>query len=120
MTPPSLPPWPPSDWQPSDPRRVRGGRVALGVVGAIAGHVLTIVLGVAMAAAGSDLFVYALLGSQLVLFVACLAVGIVQIAQGDRGLGIGLLVGWAVGVIVLPVIGFGICVVLLSEQIGAR
>jgi hypothetical protein len=45
-------------------------------------------------------------------------VGIVLLARGDRGIGLGLLIGWAVGVIVLPVVGFSVCVAVFSGAMG--
>jgi hypothetical protein len=38
--------------------------------------------------------------------------GIVLLSRrgGYRGLGLGLLIGWAVGVLVVPVVGFGLCI----------
>jgi hypothetical protein len=52
----------------------------------------------------------ALLIGQLVVFVGCLVVGIVLIARQDGGIGVGLLIGWAIGLLIAPVAGFGICI----------
>jgi hypothetical protein len=106
---------------PSGDRPIRGGKIAAGIGLAMLGHLITIgigVLAVIGAANASIGWLYLGLGAQVALFVACLTVGIVWIVKRDRGLGIGLLVGWAVGVIVLPVIGFGVCVALLNSQSG--
>ena len=51
-----------------------------------------------------------------VLFVAVVTAGTVLIVKGDRGIGIGLFIGWAAGLIVLPLIGFGLCVATISAQ----
>lgn len=116
MTPPFGPQWTVPPPPPSGDRPIRGGKVAAGIGVAIAGHLLTIgvaVVGVAATTAGVWLVVA--LALQLALFVACLTIGIVWIVKRDRGFGLGLLIGWAVGVIVLPVVGFGVCVALLNQ-----
>jgi hypothetical protein len=103
---------------------MRAGRVAIGVAAAIVGHLLTLGAGVGFLAANSGssdalaLAIAVLLGGQLLVFVACMAVGSVQLTRGDRGIGLGLIVGWAVGVIVLPVLGFGVCVAAVSVVNG--
>lgn len=117
--PPQLPP-PPQD------RPIRGRKVALGLGFATLGQLVTIGLGVLAtfvggASANSEnalLGIYLEVVLQLLLFVACLVVGIVWIARRDRGLGLGILIGWAVSVIVFPVAGIGICVALLSSNSG--
>jgi hypothetical protein len=101
---------------PSGGRPIRGGKVAAGIGLAIGGHLVTIavaVLGILATNAAAWLVVALVL--QVVLFAACLTIGIVWIVKRDRGLGLGLLIGWAVGVIVLPVVGFGACIVLLNQ-----
>jgi hypothetical protein len=55
-------------------------------------------------------------GGQLVVFLGCMVFGILGLNRGDRGLGLGLLIGWAVGILILPVVGFGVCVAVLSTQ----
>lgn len=95
-----------------DVRSIEGRRVAVGAGISIAAHLVTLVpmLGVFVdtgaAVAGVFLFVVA----QVLLLVAVLIVGIVRAVKRDGGLGVGLLVGWAVG-FVLALVG---CVALLS------
>jgi Ca2+/Na+ antiporter len=125
-------PWPqhPQGVPPPNPRPIRGSRVAIGIGAAIGAHVLSIALGIGIGALGigfgalftaSDHLGAALAAitiGQLLVFVGCLAVGIVLLARGDRGIGLGLLIGWAVGVIVLPVVGFSVCVAVFSGAMG--
>jgi hypothetical protein len=116
MTPPFGPQWTVPPPPPSGDRPIRGGKVAAGIGVAIAGHLVTIgvvVLGILLTSAAAWLVVA--LALQVALFAACLTIGIVWIVKRDRGFGLGLLIGWAVGVIVLPVIGFGVCVALLNQ-----
>jgi hypothetical protein len=49
------------------------------------------------------------------VFIGCLTFGIIWIAKYDKGIGVGLLIGWAVGALVLPVVGFGVCVWALNQ-----
>ena len=119
MTQWTVPPPPP---QPGG-KPIRTGKVWAGIGLAIAAHVVSVVLMVVLAFAmpGSDALGYSLwagLLGQLVVFIGCLTFGIIWIAKYDRGIGIGLLIGWAAGVIVLPVVGFGICVAAISQSGG--
>lgn len=50
------------------------------------------------------------------LFVAVMVGGIPLIVKGNQGLGLGLLIGWAIGFIVLPLIGMGVCVVQMTQM----
>ncbi|MET7421639.1 hypothetical protein [Dactylosporangium sp. NPDC005555] len=120
----TVPPPPPP---PGGERPIRGRKVAIGLGLAALGQVLTIGLGVlgVFLGAVSDNSENALLGIyleillQLLLFVACLVVGIVWIARRDRGLGLGLLIGWAVSVLVFPVAGIGVCIAVINANSGA-
>jgi len=105
---PLLPRHPPSV-DPETPS-IRGGQVAIGIVAAIVGHVLTIVLTYPKLSAVN-------VAAQGVLFLVCSVGGIVLLSRRGRyrGLGLGLLIGWAFGVITLPVIGFGLCMQALSN-----
>lgn len=58
--------------------------------------------------------VFAGLVAQGVLFVAVLTASIILSNKGDRSIGLGLIIGWAVGLLVAPVVGFGICVAALN------
>jgi hypothetical protein len=115
----------PGDWNvpappPGAPRQqIRGSRVAGGVAIALLAHFATIIaMIVAIAtdnsdfAAGAGLII--MLIGQVVVFLACVTVGIVLTARRESGIGVGLLIGWAAGVVTAPVAGFGICVMAVS------
>lgn len=118
----TAPPPPPMRYGGPD-RPIRGARVAAGIGLAILGHLLTIGLTVLVAfleargglANGDAWFLLVGMASQVLLFVGCIVLGILQIVRGDRGIGVGVLIGWAVGVIVLPVVGFGLCIWAFSQ-----
>ncbi|MEV4131296.1 hypothetical protein AB0J72_03940 [Dactylosporangium sp. NPDC049742] len=111
---------------PDGDRPIRGRKVAAGLGIAAAAQVLVIIIGVVVTIAfgASDKSENALLGVylemllQVVLFVACLVVGIVWIVRRDRGLGIGILIGWAVSVIVFPIAGIGVCIAIVNANTG--
>jgi hypothetical protein len=93
------------------------GLAFLGQLVAIGVGVIAVVIGVR----GSDSDGYTLgfvieVVLQVVLFVASLVVGIVWIVRKDRGLGVGILIGWAVGTLILPVVGIGVCLAVLNNQ----
>jgi hypothetical protein len=101
-------PAPPPGALPPQPA-VRGVRVSIGIVLAVAGHLVTVVVfysGSAMA--GGDwpdtTGRWVLLWSQVVLAAACLIVGLVlAVRRRDGGIGLGLLIGWAAGI---PVVAY--------------
>ncbi|HET8662248.1 MAG TPA: hypothetical protein VFM55_25115 [Micromonosporaceae bacterium] len=118
MTPPAAPP--------SGSPPIRGSRIALGAGAAIAGHLLTVVIAVAVGAVlgyedddavGTTMAVA--FGSQALLFVACLVASLLLVTRGDRGLGIGVIIGWAAGLMVTPMVGFGACVWAMRLTGGA-
>jgi hypothetical protein len=93
--------------------------VAAGIAVAFLGHLLTVALAVptftGSGQQNANWLIAALIG-QAVLFVACLVIGIVLLTRGDKGFGLGLIIGWALGIIVLPVVGFGACIVALRSM----
>ena len=96
----------------ANPRPIRARRVWAGIGLAFLGHVLALGLGIGVVTASSGMGSYfgiAFPLAELLVFVACLVVGIVQLVQGDRGIGVGLLVGWAAGAVILA----GVCVALI-------
>lgn len=101
---------------PRQPGEIRSPRVWLGIGLAAVGHALTIGVILAAVAANRGQEMAALNGlvagfvAQAVLFLVCLVAGILLIVRGDRGLGIGVVIGWAVGLLVAPVVGSGVCV----------
>jgi hypothetical protein len=105
-----------------DPRRMRGGRVWLGIAIALSGHAVSIGLGLMVGALDEQNQIMTAFGimiiAQFFVFAACLAAGIVLLNRGDRGIGAGILIGWAIGLLVAPVVGFGICVNALNGGVG--
>ncbi|GAA3338588.1 hypothetical protein GCM10020358_19220 [Amorphoplanes nipponensis] len=105
---------------PPPPRPIRARAVWSGVGLAVLGHLLVAgLLAVVLWATGDglgQLFIGGSLLGQLVLFATVTTAGTVLIVKGDRGLGLGLFIGWAAGLIVLPVVGFGICVAAISAS----
>lgn len=118
----SPPPGPPPYGPPPD-RLIRGSRVALGGGLAILAHLLTIVAPVAIVTGGvtasrDATWLAVALAGQVLTFLGCMVFGILGIVRGDRGLGLGLLIGWAVGVVVVPVVGIGVCIAAFNGQFG--
>jgi hypothetical protein len=96
---------------PANPRPIRAGRVWAGIGLAFLGHLLAVGVGLAITTGTSTLGTYGL-GlplTEFLVFAACMIAGILQLARGDRGLGVGLLVGWAVGALIFA----GACVALI-------
>ena len=101
-------------------RPVQGRKVMLGGGLAVAGHGLAVVATFVVGYTGSVygfawLFIVAI---EALLFLACLVCGIVWIVARDRGIGIGLLVGWPVGLLV-PVVVIGFYVLGMMAPIDA-
>jgi len=78
----------------------------MGIGLAFLGHILAVAIGIALAATG---FGFLLLLPEILLFVAALVFGILQLVQGDRGIGVGLLAGWGAGTVIFG----GVCVALI-------
>jgi hypothetical protein len=108
-----MPPPPPQ-------RPIRAGAVWAGIGLAVLGHLMCAGLVAAALWGAGDAADQVLIGGsllgQLVLFVAVITAGTVLIVKGDRGIGTGLFIGWAAGLIVLPLVGFGLCVALVAAQ----
>jgi magnesium-transporting ATPase (P-type) len=123
LSPPPLHGWSVPQPPPGPQRPIRTRRVFAGIGLVFGAQIVAILLGVLAVVIGnqSDDSDNALLGYylevalQVVLFIACLVLGIVWIARRDRGLGIGLLIGWGVTVLVFPVVGIGVCIALLNQ-----
>jgi hypothetical protein len=112
----NVPPPPPAH----QPRSaIRAKRVWAGIGVALAAHLLTLLGVLGGAAMGSiDALGYgviAMLIGQVVVFLVCLVLGVVLIVRNEGGFGVGLLIGWAVGLLIVPVAGFGLCVWLFSS-----
>ncbi|MFG2036749.1 hypothetical protein [Dactylosporangium sp. NPDC048998] len=116
----SVPPPPP---QPGPDRPIRTKRVFGGIGLAFLGQVLAILVGLAAVIIGSNsansenalIGFYLEILLQILLFVACLVFGIVWIARKDRGIGLGILIGWGVSVLVFPVAGIGVCLAIVNQ-----
>jgi len=102
----------------ANPRPIRASRVWAGIGLAFLGHILAICAGIGISSATSGMGGYsgfALPVAELLVLAACVSVGIVQLVRGDRGLGVGLLVGWAASAVVLA----GVCVALILVVVGS-
>jgi magnesium-transporting ATPase (P-type) len=112
------PPPPPGPQRPIHTRRVFAG---IGLV--FAAQVVAVLIGLAVVLIGSRsansenavLGFYVEIFLQVALFVACLVTGIVWIVRKDRGVGLGLLIGWGASVLICPVIGIGACLALVNQ-----
>jgi len=113
------------DWTPPPPpeasgrRPIRPGLLWIGVGIALGGHLLTILIGwlVALNVSGEAPvnFLYVAGIGQVVLAVAALAYGITATVRArDGGIGVGIIIGWAIGLIISPVVGFGVCISLVD------
>lgn len=112
----------PSDPDPgqpaANPRPIRASRVWAGIGIAFLGHILAICVGIAIssgASGASPYFGFAFPVLELVLLAACVIMGIIQLRRGDRGIGVGLLVGWAASAVIFA----GACVVLIVIVVSA-
>lgn len=108
-------PWnvPPPPRPPSRP--IRAGRVFAGIGVAFAAHAATLLLlRLGPLVQGEDFAngpgLNALLIGQLVVFAGCLSVGVVLTVKRDGGVGVGLLIGWPMGLMIMLVAGCGIWV----------
>jgi hypothetical protein len=102
----------PEPTQPApNPRPIRASRVWAGIGLAALGHLVAICasFGVNAAISSTGGFAVVLPVAELLVFAACVGGGIAALARGDRGLGVGLLVGWAVSAVVFA----GVCVALI-------
>ncbi|HYN96355.1 MAG TPA: hypothetical protein VES42_21135 [Pilimelia sp.] len=123
MTPPPPPQFPPPGQPPPGQPPIRAGRIFGGIGIMLAAHAVVttlVVLGVAGVAGDQASIGLSAVGLvlEVVLLVAAIVVGLRLMNRGDRGLGLGLIIGWPVGLLVLPVIGFGVCVAVLASSEG--
>jgi hypothetical protein len=119
------PPPPPPEPAGSGKRPIQTRRVWAGIGIALGGHLLTILIGwlasLIFSSAGESRetqalnFVFIAGAAQVVLAIAALVVGIILAVKGrDGGIGVGIIIGWAVGLIISPVVGFGVCVAIIN------
>ncbi len=98
-------------------RPIRAGRVWAGIGLAVLAQLVlvAVLLGGLVAAPAWDGWILAAAGAELALLAGTVTAAVLLLTRGDRGLGVGLLVGWAVGVVLLPVAGLGVALYLYSQ-----
>jgi len=91
--------------------RLRPRRVWAGIGLASLGHLIVICASFVLNAFTSEIggIAVVLPAAELALLAACVGGGIALMRRGDRSLGVGLLIGWAVGAVVFA----GACVALI-------
>jgi hypothetical protein len=95
-------------------RPIHGRRVGLGIILAVAAHLVTVGVAAAMGQleSGPDwLLVWAL--GQLVLLVAAVTAGTILLVRGDRGVGLGVFIGWGGGLVLTPLITIAVILLLI-------
>jgi hypothetical protein len=108
---------------PGPDRPIRARQVFIGIGLVFAAQLVAILIGVGAVAIGNAsadsenavLGVWLEVLLQAALFAACLAFGIVWIVRKDRGVGLGLLIGWAASVLLCPVAGIGVCLAIVNQ-----
>lgn len=122
MTSQFLPQWTVPEPPPSDERMIRPGMVALGIGTAVLGHVVAGVIGVAgfVGAVGDGPFRLMLAGpvAEAILSLVCLPISIVWMTRRKQGLGIGLLIGWAIGLMMTFVLSLFLFAVYWGQGPG--
>jgi hypothetical protein len=124
--PDSTPPPPPEQ---ADKHPIRPRRIWTGIGVALSGHLLTILIGAfaslifSSPGGGGEVavlnFVFIAVIGQVILAIAALGIGIFRMVKGqDGGVGVGIIVGWAVGLIISPVVAFGVGVSLVNSSTG--
>lgn len=108
---------------PSAPRvrgPVQGKKVMIGGGVALGGHVFALVVASVIAFTGSvyDSGWLVIVAMEVLLFFGCLTFGVVWFTSRDRGIGIGLLIGWPLGLLV-PLVVVGFYVLGMVAPIGA-
>jgi hypothetical protein len=81
------------------------------------GHVVTVVLGVivSLRPSGPDWLLVWLLG-QAGLFLLSVTAGTVLLTRGDRGVGLGVFIGWAGGFVLTVIIAIAVILILLETS----
>jgi hypothetical protein len=107
---------PPPEGPDGSARPIRVGRVFIGIGVSVAAYVI---VGCLVPLLANRLFPepapVVTIAAPLVLFVAALVVGVIQVVRGDRGIGVGLLIGGAL----IPIILAGVCVALILSVAGS-
>jgi hypothetical protein len=108
---------PPPPAPPAGSRPIRAGRVWAGIGLAVLGHLAVVgcVIGGLVAAPTWDGWILAGAAAELALLVGTIVAAVLLLTRGDRGIGVGVIIGWAVGVILFPVVGLGICIYLYAQ-----
>jgi hypothetical protein len=87
-------------------RPIRGWRVTAGIGLAMLGHAVIAAVAVLVSVRShSPQGATIVLPAEAVLLAVCLTLGVVLLVRGDRGLGLGLIVGWAGAMAVAVVVG---------------
>jgi hypothetical protein len=121
----SPPPFAP-DWTTPPPPRlggerpIRAWRVIGGGAVALLGHLIVGWFVVVVPRHGAESLngLPLLLMAQAGLLILCLVPGILLLVRGDRGFGLGLLVGWATGLAALVVTGYALYALVLLNPPG--
>jgi hypothetical protein len=101
-------------------KKIRGRWVTAGIAVALAAHVLTLFVASAPHFVNPDQpinFTWLLI-AQAVLLLAFIAATIALFAKDQQGWGLGVIIGWAVGLIVVPDIGIAACINALNSGTG--
>jgi hypothetical protein len=81
------------------------------------GHVVTVVLGVVVALqpSGPDWLLVWVLG-QAGLFIVTVIAGTILLVSGDRGVGLGVFIGWGGGLVLTVIITIAVILILLDTS----
>jgi hypothetical protein len=100
---------------------MRGRWVAAGIAVAFAAHLLTLAIAAAphwFGAREAVNLIWLLIG-QILLLLAFIGVTIALFMKDQQGWGTGVIIGWAIGLIVIPDIGIAACINALNAGTGA-
>jgi len=98
-------------------RPIVGRRVGLGVILAMLGHLVTVGAGFVAVSLrhGPDWLLVWVIG-QVVLLIAAVTAGTVLLVRGDRGVGLGVFIGWGAGLVLTALIAIGVILLLLRTS----
>jgi hypothetical protein len=90
-------------------RPVRGWRVTAGIGLAVLGHAAIVGVASLVSVLGHSVGgLWIVIPAEAALLAVCVTLGVLLLAHGDRGLGLGLLIGWAVALLVAALLWFGL------------
>jgi hypothetical protein len=101
---------------------VKSGRTWVGIGAAFLANVVAIGLGLGIAAVSPSstrgtVGFYAVAGLQLLALVGCIVAGVIFYTRRDRDFGTGLLIGGGLAMLIMPCVGFGVCVVAIGGNL---